>query len=66
MGLRPTIYSHDQAKLASWARSPSPSSPIKREINNFSYKSEILQIGPGPPRDPTDLETKGSGGNIKP
>jgi hypothetical protein len=66
IGLRPTIRSHDEARITSWTGFPSPSSPIKEIINNFNYDSRILHIGPGPPCDPTDLRTKGSGGNIKP
>lgn len=37
------------SRFVSWARSPSPSSPIEGGINNFSYRTVILQIGSGPP-----------------
>jgi hypothetical protein len=48
-GLRPTIWSRGQARLVPWVASPSPSSPIKGGINNFSYRSVILQMGPRSP-----------------
>jgi hypothetical protein len=47
IGLRPTIRSHDEARITSWTGFPSPSSPIKERINNFNYDSRILHIGPG-------------------
>jgi hypothetical protein len=65
MGLRPTIWGHDQARLASWAGSSSLSSSIKGGINNFIYRFGILQIGSRPACDPMDPQTKGSRGNIK-
>jgi hypothetical protein len=40
--------------------------PVKGRINNYSYSSRIMHIGPGPPCDPTNLKTNGSEGNIKP
>jgi hypothetical protein len=64
MGLEPIIQCHDQARLASWPRSPSPSSPIKEGINNLSYRSRIQQIRLEPPCDPMDPPDKGSRGNI--
>jgi hypothetical protein len=66
MRLRPTIWSHDQTRLASWPGSLSPSSTIKGGINNLICRSVILLIGPGPPCDPSDPRTKEPGGNIKP
>jgi hypothetical protein len=59
LGLRPTIWSRGQARLISWVGSPSPSSPIKGRINNFSYRSGILQIGPRPPCAPFKSLVKG-------
>jgi hypothetical protein len=58
--LRPTIWSHDQARLASWVGSSSPSGPIKGGINNLSFRSGTLQIRPTPPCVPTDPQPKGS------
>jgi hypothetical protein len=63
-GLRPTVWSHDQARLASRAGSSSASSPIKGGINNLSYRFGTLQIGHRSPCVPTDPQPKGSGGDI--
>jgi hypothetical protein len=49
-----------EARLAFWAGSPSPSSPIKEGINNFNYRSRILQIGPRP-CDPIDPRQRDPG-----
>jgi hypothetical protein len=64
MGLRPTIWSHDQAMLASWAGSPSPSSPIKGGTSNLSYRSGTLQRGNISPCVPMNPQPKGSRGDI--
>ncbi|PWZ17174.1 Mitochondrial adenine nucleotide transporter ADNT1 [Zea mays] len=65
-GLRPAIWSRGQARLVSWVASPSPSSPIKGGINNFSYRSGILQMGPRSPSGSVYPWRKGSGGSTIP